>query len=303
MPGEAFDLRLAAPFVVLAEELHFGRAAERLGTRQPALSQQLGRLERQLGIRLIGRGDGQVTLTPAGARFLAEVREMLTRVRLAEDALRGGPGALRVHLCAANFPAIADVIGSFVAAHPQLLVHTANAAPTAVARAVRAGDADVGFGPEIEVPAGLRFAPLGSGPLGVVTAVGHPVARRGRASWADLDGEPFLLTPPGFADGLTHLLRTTVLRAGVRIREVTTPAVPSAVYLQHQIATGAGVLVTPPWTFDPPPPGLRWTLLHPEQRLEMGIMWDDRATTEPGRRFVDWARARSAVGGPDACAE
>lgn len=302
MPDEAFDLRLAAPFVVVAEELHFGRAAERLGIRQPALSQQVARLERQLGVQLLARGGGQVALTAAGARFVAEAREMLARVRRAEEAVRGGSGAVRVHLCAANHPGIRDIVGSFVAAHPQVLLSTTHGAPTAVSQAVRTGAGDVAFGPVQEVPPGLQFASLGVGSLGVVTAADHPIALRGRASWTDLEGEGFLVVPPGVADGLNHLLRTTLGLLGVRVREVVTATVPNAAYLQHQIATGVGVLVTPVWTFDPVPPALAWTLLHPERGLDMGITWDERSAGEPVRRFVAWARSRTAAGAPaDAC--
>jgi DNA-binding transcriptional LysR family regulator len=71
------ELRQLRYFVTLAEELHFGRAAEREHIVQSALSQQLQRLERELGVRLLERNTHHVGLTAAGAIFLVEARQIL----------------------------------------------------------------------------------------------------------------------------------------------------------------------------------------------------------------------------------
>jgi DNA-binding transcriptional LysR family regulator len=72
-------------FVAVAETLHFGTAAERLGIGQPALSRVVARLERRLGVILFNRTTRRVTLTPAGESFLAECRRILTDI---EGAIR-----------------------------------------------------------------------------------------------------------------------------------------------------------------------------------------------------------------------
>ena len=80
-------------FVALAEELHFQRAAEREHIAQPAFSEQIRRLERELGVRLFDRTSPYVRLTGAGRLFLDEVRQALTQVkRVAERAGRGELG-------------------------------------------------------------------------------------------------------------------------------------------------------------------------------------------------------------------
>jgi len=79
----AYDPRLLLPFVTLATELHFGRAAKRLNVAQPALSQQIARLEQQLGVCLVARTSRSVELTPAGEAFLEKAA---AAVRLAAEA-------------------------------------------------------------------------------------------------------------------------------------------------------------------------------------------------------------------------
>src|ERR1700726_2336474 len=82
---ERLDLRLVEYFVAVAEELHFGRAAERLHLAQPSLSHQIRRLEQQMGVTLLERTSRRVELTPAGHTLLTEGRRLLTQ---SERAIR-----------------------------------------------------------------------------------------------------------------------------------------------------------------------------------------------------------------------
>src|SRR5688572_21913048 len=87
-PGPSLDLRRLRYFVAVAEELHFGRAAERLYIAQPVLSRQIRKLEQELGTDLLVRTSRNVALTPAGTRLLEEARSLLTAAEVSQRRIR-----------------------------------------------------------------------------------------------------------------------------------------------------------------------------------------------------------------------
>ncbi|MDX2970217.1 LysR family transcriptional regulator [Kribbella solani] len=101
-----FSLDQLSAFVAVAEELHFGRAAERLNMTQPPLSRQVQKLERAVGARLLDRDNRKVELTEAGRAFLTEARRLLALVETAGDLARrvdqGAAGTLRLGFTATS---------------------------------------------------------------------------------------------------------------------------------------------------------------------------------------------------------
>src|ERR1700755_2944747 len=120
------ELRQLRYFISLAEELHFGRAAAREHIVQSALSQQVQRLERTLGVVLVRRTTRHIELTPAGARFLLGGRQIIQHVDRAAGRAQGltsAPPALRVGLLDEGYEAARPVLRTLRTRYPSLEIH------------------------------------------------------------------------------------------------------------------------------------------------------------------------------------
>jgi DNA-binding transcriptional LysR family regulator len=120
-----FTLDQLRGFVAVAEELHFGRAAERLRMTQPPLSRQIQKLERSVGVQLLDRDNRTVALTTAGAAFLVEARRLLGRADGALDHVRrihaGSAGTVSIGFTAtAAFGVLPSLLNRVGAAYPEI---------------------------------------------------------------------------------------------------------------------------------------------------------------------------------------
>src|SRR5215475_262755 len=119
------DLRLLTPFLTLAEELHFSRAAERLHIAQPALSQQIARLERQLGFQLFDRPPRPIALTAAGRTLLDRVTPALALLEQGVLEAKALAGEQMSHLSVGHVSSLAPrlmprIVASLRESHPHL---------------------------------------------------------------------------------------------------------------------------------------------------------------------------------------
>jgi DNA-binding transcriptional LysR family regulator len=193
------EVRQLRYFVAVAEELHFGRAADRLGMAQPALSRAIGHIERRLGVALFERTTRQVALTAAGEVLLRDARTALdavtAAVRRTQQAGRRSP-RLRVGLKAdvdgGLLPQILDAYGADPAAWPTELVLGRYGEQ---AQALRDGRADVALLLRPFDDRGLDSEPLLTEPLLAAVAAADPLAARTELCLADLDGRPVMGGP------------------------------------------------------------------------------------------------------------
>ena len=196
-----FDLRLLPSFVAVAEELHFGRAAERLELAQPALSQQIARLEKQLGVRLFDRDKRAVELTAAGRAFLPEARVALQAAQRAATQAREADAATERVLDLAvdlDVPArLLDRIHRFAADQPDIEVRVVRQHQGAALAALHAGRCDVVLG-WARVPHGqpVRSQIVDSVEIVAVLRRDHPYAGRASLSRADFARNRFAMFSP-----------------------------------------------------------------------------------------------------------
>ncbi len=202
------ELRHLRYFVTLAEELHFGRAAEKLHISQPPLSMQIRSLEQELGVKLLHRTQRHVSLTQAGHAFLQETRQILARleqaVLLTRRASRGEIGELAVgFISVADYNVLPVVLREFRQRFPLVNLTLREATTDAQIRDLLAGRIDVGFVlPPIDESV-LQAACLVREPLVVALPDRHPLAQRpGRLALAKLKDQPFILFPRQMAPGL-----------------------------------------------------------------------------------------------------
>src|SRR3954468_16786706 len=190
------ELRQLRYFVTLAEELHFGRAAAREHIVQSALSQQIQRLERELGVRLLERTTHHVALTPVGAAFLVEARQILAHVERAAQVARTAQGtspALRVGIIDASYDSMPQILHQAQALYPDLVIHQVEAGVPEQYQHLLDGRLDVGIGRAALAPSGVASHLFRLDRLGVLVPPRHRFAQQDTVPVEALARAPLLL--------------------------------------------------------------------------------------------------------------
>ena len=205
--NHGIELRHLRAFVTLAEELHFGRAAARLGIAQPPLSQQLQRLEALLEVRLVERTSRRVQLTDAGQAFRVEAERILlgmdSAITAARRAGRGEAGELKVAFAATvMFLDLPRIIREFRDRFPGVHLDLREMPTGPQLSALHAGEIDIGFVREPRSDASLTIETVMREPLRIAVNRSHPLAARPTLAVKHLADEPFVLFPAELAPGL-----------------------------------------------------------------------------------------------------
>ncbi|MCF3121095.1 LysR family transcriptional regulator [Streptomyces arenae] len=206
-------------FVAVAEESHFGRAAVRLGTAQPPLSQRIQRLERELGVRLFERNSRQVTITKGGTLLLAEARELLARAEALMATSRrirdGDAGLLRAALPPdIAGETVAEILVEFRRRHADVELELHELSTAEQLARLASHDLDVGL---IHHPCdvtGLELGPVLRRELGVLLPREAPAARLAEVPLTALGDHDLILFPRADAPALHDDLLTTCARNG-----------------------------------------------------------------------------------------
>ena len=224
------DLRKLRYFAVVADKLHFGRAAEELHIAQPVLSRQIRALEKELGTALLTRDSHGVALTDAGRQLLTDAGPLLAsahavrrRVTLAAHGSRRLMVGFRAGI------AVTPAVRQFAVRHPDVLVDLRRIEGDDQAAMLLDGRIDVGY---VRLPideAGLRLTPLYTEPRVAALPAGHRLAGKEQIAEADLAGEPLLW----HGDTSTQPTKRPHPDSGYRVRGVDET-------LEH-VAAGRGI--------------------------------------------------------------
>lgn len=221
------ELRHLRYFVAVAEELHFGRAARRLGITQPPLSLQIQRLEANLGVTLFERTNRRVRLTPAGRTLLDEgkhlIADFLNVADAARRAARGETGSLTVAFAASvMFLALPGIIQTFRQRFPNVRLELRELPTGPQLSALRTGELDIGFLRQPPRDPELVTETMMKENLVLAVSKRHELAGRKKLRLIDVANEDFVLFPRDLAPGLYAHVLAVCAEAGVHPRIVQT---------------------------------------------------------------------------------
>ncbi|MET8814981.1 LysR substrate-binding domain-containing protein [Streptomyces sp. NPDC004549] len=212
--------RLLEQFLVVADEKHFGRAAERLGISQPPLSQSIQRLERGLGVQLFERGPGGVSLTLAGEAFRVDAPRLLAAQAAAIERVRrvasGLDGDIRIgYVTILSHQYLPKLLKVAAEELPGLRIHLHQDSAAALAELVRSGELDLVF---LRDPSNLSTdlvsETFATERIAAAVSVDHPLAAAEEIGLKDLRNEEFALPDPRSLPALAQQVHLACHEAG-----------------------------------------------------------------------------------------
>ncbi|WP_449544052.1 LysR substrate-binding domain-containing protein [Lelliottia nimipressuralis] len=242
-------LRRMEQFIAVAEELHFHRAAERLNMSQPPLTSAIQKLEEDLGVALIERGNRVLGLTPAGEKFVSEARKTLRQAEntlvSTVDVAEGRTGLLRLgYVGSALYGRLPDIIREFRASHPKVRLELREATTAAQIAALRDGTLDIGvLIPPLEKADDIEQINFDSDRLCIAIPKDHPFSNRSDLTLADLAGESFILWP--MPEGRSFHLQVIRLCAKAGFVPMITQEAHGMHAVLSLVSVGGGVSVVP----------------------------------------------------------
>jgi DNA-binding transcriptional LysR family regulator len=291
-------------FIAVADELHFGRAAEKLHIVESALSRQIQRLESELQFDLFDRTNRRVQLTPAGALFLGQMRSLVasfdSAVNLARRTAEGKAGFIRVgFIGSATCEILPSVLRAFREQWPEVELELSEMASIEQLQNLQQKRLDIGFirGPIPSDPAGLAFETVAREPLAVALPRNHPLTKRTRVRTGALANETFILSctnkpnrsyPTQLMSNWEILFRKICLKAGFepKITQRTTQ-INTAISL---VSEGIGIAIVPMSAKNLPQRGVVYRPLEEKAVLELLAAYRNGEDSQVLRNFLKSVR-------------
>lgn len=284
------EIRQLRYFEAVARRRHFTRAAEELHVAQSAISHQIRRLERELGVELLRRTTRSVQPTEAGELVAARARAVIAET----DALRGEidelRGLVRGHITvgALLFGGDLDIpatLARFIDAFPQVEVGLREGTAQRMLDGLGDGSLDVAFAFEVERPEGVDGLSLSREQLVLATSPGHTLAGAGPVAVAALAGRPLIAFGRGAST--RRLVDAAFAEAGIEPR-IALEANDLAL-VRGLVAEGIGSAILPRSFAELPGPEIRIRPLSPPLSVDVVLWWRRvRRLSPAARAFVDF---------------
>ncbi|MGZ3563448.1 MAG: LysR family transcriptional regulator [Vulcanimicrobiaceae bacterium] len=287
-------LRQIRYFMAVARHAHFTRAAEELSVAQPALSQQIGSLERELGVRLFDRTNRRVSLTAAGTALLARAERIIADVDATAEEMSAFAGGLRGRVLLGTNQSLAEytlpkILGRFHAKYPLIEIALRESLAFEMIAGLRNGTVDLAIGDMGDASAALRdmrVERLYSDELAIAASTSHPLAGRKRIEIRDLRDERFIIFKPGSA--LTHTLYGLTRAAGFEPRVAFESA--DSVTVRALVSEGLGVTLFPRAVARPAGPKVAMLSLTPKQVRTISLVRRKTPHGPAAQTFIDFVR-------------
>jgi DNA-binding transcriptional LysR family regulator len=279
------ELRHLRYFVALADELHFGRAATRLNISQPPLSQQIRKLEEELGIQLFERTNRHVRLTDAGRRLVDEAHQVLGRIdhfsKVASQAGGGEIGHLLIGVTGNFNTALVDTLRLLGRNHSAVHIELQYMTTGAQVDALREGRIDIGFlNLPVHAPT-LVLEKTNAEPMCIAMPKGHPLAHFRKLPISTLADQPVILFPRRVSPGLHDTITGMCSEAGFTLN--VAHEVDSMVGGLTLVSAGLGVAITTPhelW------PDIAFRPIASSVTIEQGIAYNREGVSPVLKTFL-----------------
>ncbi|WP_414586869.1 LysR substrate-binding domain-containing protein [Scytonema sp. PCC 10023] len=294
------ELRHLRYFVTVAEELHFGRAAQRLQIAQPPLSQQIRQLEEELGVQLFHRTKRSVQLSEAGQLFLEEARQILTRseqaIQIVQRADRGETGRLTLGFVgSATYSILPAVLKVFRRRFPEVLLSLHEMTTTQQVQALHEDRIHLGFvRPPIHEQE-LMIELVYKEPFVAVLPEVHPLANETQISLLTLANDPFILFPrylgSGFYDQIVSMCQQVGFQPQVAQEAIQMQTIISLV------AAELGVALVPASVQNLRRVGVVYkALAESTSQVELAMVWRSDKISSVLQKFLEVTRQVASSG-------
>jgi LysR family transcriptional regulator, hydrogen peroxide-inducible genes activator len=291
------ELQQLRYFLAVARLKNFSRAAERCNVAQPSLSQQIIKLEEELGSRLLERTRREARLTEAGRAFLPHAEKVLAELELACDRVNETRGVVRGRVALGVIPTVAPyflpgLLGEFSAMYPEIQVSVTEATTSDLVRATQAGELDLALTSLPIVARGIEATEVFAEELWLALPKKHPLARRNEdVRIGELSEEPFMLLQDGHCLAGQSLefctMRGFAPKVTFRSAQMET--------IQAFVAAGLGVSMVPAMARREGA-GVAYRRLHgktPARKIGL-VRAEGRELTGAARALADFTLKRSA---------